>query len=285
MSTTDVSPLPAGEDRYTLLHGLGYHYRDVGERDAPAVVLLHGLMGHCREWDILTAALARRFRVLVPDQRGHGRSDRTAAYSAAAMAGDVVELAERAEVPRLHLVGHSMGAVIAALVAADHADLVDRLVLLDVGPDSFASPWARRAFPAMLRALREASYADADEAVRDWLVGDPLAREALVRNVVVPNLVPRSDGRLVWRFDASGLVRFGTEGVTEPRMWRAIERIAAPTLVVRGRYSELLAPATAARMLDRLPHGSLAEIPDAAHDLGVQQPEAVAAAVLPFLTR
>lgn len=284
MATTHAPAVPAGVDRYAALHGLRFHYREWGAPDTPCVLVLHGLMGHSHEWDPLTTALARHFRVLALDQRGHGESDWTAAYTAAALASDIVELTRHLELTRLTLVGHSMGAVAASVAAANRPGLVDRLVVLDAGPDSLGSAWAREDLPVMLRALRDASYTDVDEAVQEWLTGDPLAREALVRHQVRHNLVPRPDGRLAWRFDAAGLTRFGTEGVTEAELWHAVDHITAPTLLVRGRHSELLAPATAAHMLDRLADATFAEIPDAAHDLSVQQPEAVASATLAFLS-
>lgn len=285
MATTHAPSAPPAADRYTVLHGLRFHYREVGDRDAPPVMVLHGIMGHCREWDTLTTALARRHRVIALDQRGHGESDWTSAYTAAAMAADIAELTRSLEITRLPLVGHSMGAMAASVVAANHPGMVDRLVLIDVGPDSLTSDWARTELPVMLRALREASYTDADEAVQEWLAGDPLAREALVRHYVQHNLVPRADGRLSWRFDAAGLTRFGTEGVTEAELWDAIDHVTASTLLVRGEHSELLPRATADHMLDRLADGTFAEIPDGAHDLAVQQPEAVASTVLAFLGR
>jgi esterase len=283
MATMRAPSAPAGVDRYAVVHGLRFHYREAGDRDAPVAMMLHGLMGHAREWDTLTTALARRFRTLALDQRGHGETDWTAAYTAAAMASDITELAQRLKIPRLRLVGHSMGAMAAALVAADHPGLVERLVLIDAGPDSLTGDWARRELPAMLRALREASYRDAGEAVHEWVAGDPLAREALVRHYVEHNLVPRADGRLTWRFDAAGLVGFATGGVTEDELWHAVDRIVAPTLLIRGRHSELLSRATAARMTQRLADPAYTEIPDAGHDLASQQPEAVTTAVLSFL--
>lgn len=285
MGTLLAPGAPAGVDRQAVLHGLRYHYREWGERDAPPVLVLHGLMGHNREWDTLTTLLAKHYRVLALDQRGHGASDWTAAYTAAAMASDVVELVQRLDLAPLHLVGHSMGALAALVAAGEHPDLVQRLVVMDIGPDSLTTDWAREQLPDLLRSLHEVSYADPEEAVDAWLAGDPLAREALVRHYVRHNLAPRPDGRFGWRFDAAGLTRFVADGATEEELWHAVDEVTAPTLLVRGRHSELLSAETAARMLDRLADSTCAEIPDAAHDLGVQQPEAVASVVLSFLGR
>ncbi|MCZ7527066.1 MAG: alpha/beta hydrolase [Acidimicrobiia bacterium] len=273
----------AAVERDVHVDGLRLRYRETGDPAAMPVLLLHGLMGHPREWDTLTAALTPRFRVIGLHQRGHGESDRAAEYAAAAMAGDVLGLADLLGLRRFHLVGHSMGGMVASLCAARRPDLVDRLVMIDIGPDSLSAGFAEE-LPTVLGAFAEASYTRPDEAVDEWLAGNPLAREPLVRHYVEQSLVAGDDGLLRWRFDAAGLVGFATGGVTEGELWRAIDAITAPTLLVRGEHSPLLSRATAERVVSRLARGRLVEIPGGGHDLGVERPEAVATAVLDHLS-
>lgn len=270
-------------DQYVPVDGLRLHYRESGSPPARAAVVLHGIMGHAREWDPLTAALEADFRVFAVDQRGHGESDWAGEYTAAIMADDVATLIEQLGLAPVNLVGHSLGAMVTLVAAAHHPDLVERLVLIDVGPDSLTSEWAEQELPSTLEALGDSSYPDSEQVVEEWLTGNPLAREDLMRHYVEHSLVPRDDGRLVWRFDARGLVRFVTEGVTPEQLWNAIDRIDAPSLLIRGQHSEVLSPETAAEMVRRLADGRLIEIADGGHDLGVEQPEAVAGAVLDFL--
>jgi pimeloyl-ACP methyl ester carboxylesterase len=73
--------------------------------------------------------------------------------------------------------------------------------------------------------------------------------------------------------------------VTSDELWAALDGITRPTLLIRGRHSPLLPTATAATMVQRLRSGELVEIPRGGHDLGVEQPAAVADAVRPFLLR
>lgn len=277
------TPVTTGcQDRYVTVNGLRLRYRVSGDRDRTPVLVLHGLMGHLREWDTLTSDLARWHRVYAVDQRGHGGSDWAPDYTLTAMAGDVAALLETLRLGRAALIGHSMGGLIALAVAARRPDLVDRLAILDVGPDSLASDWAREALPAVLRGFAAVAYPDVRHAMAEWIAGDSLVREPLLRHYLEHVLVRHPDGRLRYRFDAARLHQFG-QSVEEAAVWQDIARVAAPTLLVRGEHSEVLPLATATAMIRRLRTGSLVQIPGASHDLGVQQPEAVAAAVRTFL--
>lgn len=264
------------------ISGLRLHYRRLGDLTAPSVVVLHGIMGHSREWDTLTRALATHFAVTALDQRGHGQSDWANEYTATSMAADLVGLLDHLDLPRTHLIGHSMGGMAGLLVAAQYPSRVEKLVIVDVGPDSITTDLASE-LVTTLHTFAEAAYTDPEQAVAEWLAGNPLARESLMRHYVVHTLARREDGWLRWRFDAAGLQRFVTDGVSEGQLWHAVDSVAAPTLVIRGEHSPVLTRSAAQRMVARLAHGRLVEIPDGGHDLGVEQPERVAAAIRQFL--
>src|SRR5690606_29349289 len=128
---------------------------------------------------------------------------------------------------------------------------------------------------AFLEMLAEASYQEPSQAVDEWMAGDPLARRSLMEHYVEHSLIPGPDDRLVWRFDAAGLVQFSNEGVSVAELWGAVDRIESPTLLIRGEHSDMLTGASAAEMMSRFSDGRFVEIPGASHDLGVQKPEAV----------
>lgn len=117
---------------------LRLHYRDWprrrGRRAAPALVLLHGLASNARIWDLAAPTLARRFRVIAVDQRGHGLSDRPAAgYGFREVTDDLKALIESLELERPVVVGHSWGGNVALQLAADHPALVRGIALVDGG--------------------------------------------------------------------------------------------------------------------------------------------------------
>lgn len=279
-----ITDFPAGaRDRTIVAGGLPFHVRELGDPASPPVLVLHGIMGHVREWDPLTDALAADFHVFAVDQRGHGETPWAAEYTATALADDVAGLISGLGVGRAHLVGHSMGAMAASLCAAQHPDLVDHLVLIELPPDVPDSEFASGELPAMLTAFAGASYAGVEEPLEEWLAANPLADRGHLRRYVEHGLVRRADGRLVWRFDGAGLARLVADGVTSAQLWGGLDRLTAPTLVIRGEHSPLLPWSTAVGMVRRLGRGRLVEIPDGGHDLGVEQPAAVIAAISAFL--
>src|SRR3989442_5421475 len=125
------------QDRTVILQGQRFHYTEWGEATAPALVLPRGVPGHARTWDDEAGALASRYRVLALDQRGHGDSDPAANgdYTVAAMAGDLAAFADTLELARLSIVGLSMGGRVAIAFGGQHRSRVDRLVVVDIGPD------------------------------------------------------------------------------------------------------------------------------------------------------
>lgn len=106
-------------------------YRSWGDAFGSPVVLLHGLGGSSADWEAAGPLLGREWRVHALDLRGHGESDWPDDYDLELMAEDVVGFLDELELDRVGLVGHGMGGVVARLVAQEHSDRVERLVLLE----------------------------------------------------------------------------------------------------------------------------------------------------------
>ena len=123
-------PLAQAPDSFMTVDGIRLRYRESGAGEP--VVLLHGFGSDIQSWSGLGDSLAAGYRVIALDQRGHGESDAPAAASAYGreMGEDVVRLLDHLGVPRAHLVGHSMGAVIASYAAVRHPGRIATVSLL-----------------------------------------------------------------------------------------------------------------------------------------------------------
>ena len=115
-------------------------YQEWGRPDGSVVLMLHGLGSSSATWRHVGSAIGDRFRVIAPDARGHGDSEWTTEYSLELMRDDVVRLMEAIGVLGAIVVGHSMGALTAYLLAATRPELVRLLVLEELPPPDPAKP-------------------------------------------------------------------------------------------------------------------------------------------------
>ena len=114
-------------------NGIRQFYLEAGA--GPPVVLLHGFPETSFAWRFQIPALAPHYRVIAPDLRGYGETDKPSqGYDKRTMANDIVELLKMLGVGRVALVGHDRGARVATRLAKDHPDVVDRLVVMDNVP-------------------------------------------------------------------------------------------------------------------------------------------------------
>ena len=120
--------------------GLQLHARIGGRADAPALLMLHGFPQTHAMWHRVAQRLAPHYRIVLPDLRGYGDSDKPrgepghANYSKRAMAADLATLMHTLGHEHYFVAGHDRGARVAHRLALDHADVVRKLALLDIAP-------------------------------------------------------------------------------------------------------------------------------------------------------
>jgi lipase len=184
-----------------------------GEPEAPALVCLHGISAHGRRYRRLAEErLARHFRVLAPDLRGHGDSDWEPPWNIATHVADVIETVEAAGVGRAPWVGHSFGGRLVLELCARDPERVERAALLD--PAIQLLPHVGLDFAQA--AGRDESFASADAAIDARLAtGAPTPREHLEEEAR-EHLVPGSDGRLRWNYCRAAVVTGYGELCTKP---------------------------------------------------------------------
>jgi N-formylmaleamate deformylase len=155
MPVGDTEPL--GRSGYVERDGLRLHHLEYGEAGAP-VVIVPGITSPAATWEFVSLDLARDYHVITVDIRGRGLSDTpSAGYELADYAGDVTAVIEHLGLQRPALVGHSMGARIAAAVRVLHHGVAGPVVLADpplTGPGRGTYPMSLEAFMDQLQAAR-----------------------------------------------------------------------------------------------------------------------------------
>ena len=250
-----------------------------GRRDGPVMVLLHGLSGHARMWDAFARAMAPDYRVIAPDQRGHGDTEwpRPPAYETADFVEDLRSLADHLDIGRFVLVGLSMGAHNALAFAVRHPGRVDRLVSVDVPP---RIPLPRERDALLGSDPDRIGFATVEEAFAAERPVYSLSTEEVVMHRVRHNLKRREDGRWMWKHSPDVARRWNPEDLSD-----AVREIRCPTLVVRGAKSEVFAPEVAAALADAIPHAALSTIEGSGHSVPMDRPAEFEEALRRFLNQ
>ncbi|MHA6688868.1 alpha/beta fold hydrolase [Devosia sp. A449] len=246
-------PLPTPDQSGHLAHdGAQIWYAGIGH--GPAVILLHGGLGHSGNWAHQAPALvAAGYRVIVIDSRGHGRSTRDARpYSYELMAGDVIAIMDSLSIPHAALVGWSDGACIALVLAAAHPERVDGVLFFGCNMDaSGALPFVPTPVVDNCFSRHRQDYAA--------LSSTPDAFEDFV--------------------EAVGAMQRSQPNYTAAQLCR----IAVPVTILHSAGDEFIRPEHAAYLAATIPGADLVTLPDVTHFAPLQRPDDFNSAMLAFL--
>jgi len=259
--------------------GMEFHYLEWGGPDAPAMVLLHGLTGHAHTWDHVARALADRYHLFAPDQRGHGDSAHAASYATTDFTRDLAALVKLWQLERFVLIGLSMGGHNAMAYAVEHPEQVSRLIVVDIGPRLRREQAPNRQEMVTLARTGHRPFATFDEAFSAARAANTTAPDAMLRDRTRWNL-RQTDAGLLLKYDAAAPARWDPADLTD-----ALPRIGAPTLVVRGGKTQVLPPQVADEMVAAIPDAELVEVPDSGHSVPTDRPDDLARVVAEWLAR
>lgn len=248
---------------------VGIAYEATGS--GPPLLLVQGL-GYARwGWEPIVRPLAASYRVITFDNRGIGDSDAPPGpYDTAAMAADAVRVLDALGVRRAHVMGASLGGMIAQMVALDHPDRVDRLVL------ACTTPGGADAHPlpeATLALIRAAAGLPPEEAVRRF-TANALATTGPLDDLVARRLA-RPQDPVAWQ--AQSAASLGHD------IGARLGEIRAPTLVLHGTADRVVDPRNAALLAARLPDARLEWLPGLGHLFFWEDPARTVALVRAFL--
>lgn len=286
----DSPRVPAPQRETVTAHGLTFNITVHRPQAARTVLLLHGYLDQGRSMDALAEALPEDTRCLALDWRGHGRSSRAGAggsYHIQDHARDLDALWDVLGLESPWVVGHSMGGNVALLVLGSGARRARGLVLLDTlgPPDEPATEAADRMKSALQarRARREPRVmAGVEQARARLLETNPGLTETGAARLLVDAVVAVDGGvRWAWEPAVQGTPLFRYT----PQAWLSfLGGVACPTLLVRGDHGILAGRDVDASRYDAVKALSVVTLENTGHHLHVDAPEAIAAAVVAWMS-
>jgi pimeloyl-ACP methyl ester carboxylesterase len=255
------------EDRFITVNDLRLHYRQWGRAGQRSVILLHACGCHAHWWDGIGPTLAAEYRVIAPDLRGHGDSERPEPpdYRFEAYMSDLAGLVKALGLRDFVLVGHSMGGAVGllyastqpvGLVAAVGADMMCEISgeVLDRLHQAGRRP--QPIFPTREDAESRFRFEPPETSALPEVLQN-LAREAICR---------MDEGNWTFKFDRRALKQ------SSFRVWDLLPDIKSPVLIVHGELSTIMPAANAERVAEGLLCGEWATIPGAYHNLMLDNP-------------
>jgi pimeloyl-ACP methyl ester carboxylesterase len=276
---TSVQP----KEKSVNVNGINLHYLDWGTEGKPKVLLLHGLRGHRHSWDDVSAEFYQNYHIFALDQRGRGESDWAPGgdYSSESFVADLEGFCAAVGLDKFILIGHSMGGRNSMAFAGENADKIEKMVIIDIGPD--LNPiGSGRITQEMIDVPEEF---DSFEAVFEYqrkqnrFCSEPVLRRRLTYATrELPN------GKFGWRYDLEiREQRRNSTGAKQPDLWLTLPKINCPVLIVRGSETDTLGLETAEKMVEILPNGKLVHVERAAHMVFEDNPEGFISALHDFL--
>ena len=254
-----------------LPNGLRMTYVELGDPAGEPLLLLHGYTDSSRSWSLVAPHLGK-YRLLIPDQRGHGGTDAPlCCYGSTQFADDARQFLDAMGIQRAAIAGHSLGSMVAISFAAEHPQRVSRLIL--IGSTALAP--VKRGDWLYENAMALKSPLDPDsQFMRDWHPAnqptrvDPLFAEAVRQEFMT---IPLH----VWR----GVMR---ELANVP-VARHAQDVKAPVLVLSGGKDPLFPAEHHASLLKAFPHARAEVFAELGHNPNWERPGEIAEAMSRFL--
>ena len=270
------------QSKYVTVNGVKLRYLDWGTEGLPYMVCLHGHTGQARIWDQLAEEARNHYHVLAFDQRGHGESGRADdGYARDRFVEDLAALMDALDLPKVTLAGLSMGGWHSMLYTPGHQDRVEKIVMVDIGPESSREAMASRGN----RPPTPEEFDSLDGAIEWARTGNTLVSDEDLRSDVAHRTRQREDGKWTWKADPR-LFQPLTDMTDETlikRYWDGLSAISCPILHVRGRESGLVSDDILERMSQANPNFQNVDVPDAGHVVTVDNPQGFNDAVRDFL--
>jgi esterase len=239
------------------------NYKKIGEK-GPAVIILHGLLGALDNWQTIARQLSAQFQVYCIDQRNHGKSPHDATMSYEVLAQDIIDFYRQHQITKATLIGHSMGGKVAMLLALQHPELIEKLVIIDIAPVAYEG-----GHEDILFAMAEAPlHATNDRKAIDIFLEKRIPQFA-VRQFVLKNLARNEQGALSWKCNLDVLIQQYRTLMVFPEMDASF---SGKSYFIKGQHSAYIQEEHLSAIYHYFPNAVLITIPEAGHWVHAENP-------------
>ncbi len=254
---------------------LNYKRIGVGEQ----LIILHGLFGMLDNWQTIARKLSQQYEVFTIDLRNHGKSPHADEHNYAVMARDIYDLLEEQNIFKTHILGHSMGGKVAMQFAVFFQGFVDKLIIADIFPKSYAN----------MRLEHEMIF-EAIDIVNACKFKDRKEGEAKLKEViqderifqfVLKNLKAPKQGCPEWKFNSMVLKREYFNMLENIHITQAVK---SPTLFIKAENSNYILEEDFKHVDSLFPNAQLITMPGTTHWLHADKPEEFTEVVANYLS-
>ena len=246
-------------------HRLGY-YEWGDPANSKVLICVHGLTRNGRDFDDIARALSSEYRVLCPDMPGRGKSEwltHTEDYAYPVYCADMAALIARSGAETVDWIGTSMGGVIGMLLAAQPNSPIRKLVINDVGP-FIPKASLERLSTYVGKPVSYDSFEAFEQYIRVVSASFGPLTDAQWRHLTETTARRKADGRWETNYDPAIALPF-TKPIADVVLWPYWDQVRSPTLLLRGKESDLLLGETAHDMTMRGPKAKLVEFAGIGH--------------------
>ncbi|KAI5635512.1 alpha/beta hydrolase fold domain-containing protein [Phthorimaea operculella] len=255
----------------------------------PPIIILHGLLGSKRNWNSMSQKLkdSTDKAVIAVDARNHGESPHAPSHRYIDLAADVKRLMEKLQIKEAIVLGHSMGGRTAMVLALTEPAKVHNLIVVDISPVHSPSSLSDF-FPRLMSLMKTITF---DAGVKNVAVARKLAKTKLEESYLDMNSataelalmnIGTRDGKISWMCNVDALKDYFTEIATFPSEMTG-KVYQGPTLFVAGGESNFIPEDDEDAIRVMFPLAEIEVIPDASHNVHMDQPEEFSKIVTSFI--